>query len=246
MSEKALQPVLTDIVNMQLSKRDLIELLETEAEVELNNSLEIANDNLTKAIEKKDKIIQKYVEFERDQDEKLCKGLKQEILDKAKKFNINIADEHVKIKYLVTWEEIKQITVRDSNEREIYIAVTDYREYLRDIEEGTLKTKIKLYYKADEIEITIYSKEKKIKAPISYISQRAKLIDKIVAAQNEYLEQEKLVSEINKEICNIPKKIKVLSAGITRSALNSSDRGKSIIRLLDSLKRENKRVLAKK
>ena len=238
----ALAPILTDIVNMQLSKKDLIELLETEAETELENSLDIAMADLDDASKKFDHAKQKFSEFEKKQDSKLCSSLEKTLLSKLDKFQLD--PEKIKVRCNAQWINLESKQARDANNHEIYINDLGYTHYyLKIITKGELRISVKITYDYDNIRIEANSEQKTIKAPADYLRKRLALCDDLINTCNKLEIERKKVKDIKEDIANIPKKIKKLSSGITRTALASSDKGKSILKLMNSLKRENQKAI---
>ena len=242
--ENALAPVLTDIVNMQLNKKDLVELLEAEAEQELNNNLILAKKDLDDADSLFNTSIDNYITYNNNIDNKLCAKYIKELVALAA--TLDITENELEIEQQVKWTNKNTKEIKDKYNNIIYIY--DKRgisTYLRHIVSNTasLNVSVKCTYNGVNLNFDRYIAE--IKLPQPTINKLNALADELMKLYNIKRDKKDIVYEINKNISLIPKRIKELSAGITRSALNSSDKGKNILKLLNSLKTSNKNSISK-
>lgn len=221
MSDTAvLAPQLNDIVNMQLSKKDLMEVLECDVMDQLEKTMEEAKKNYSILFEKYNSFHTKIKEEERSTIENR---------PETKKFIecMNVAcSDHKDTKHKIDWNVY---TCKDNGLRPEKLRATicfDVDGTYNSSTEGSLRFNIYLTKTESNVLEKLYKERKEAEAKAG--------------------EARAVVESCKENIINAPKKLKSLSASITKKALDSSDKGKTILKLLTQIRSEEKKEITSK
>ena len=235
-----MDPQMTEIVNCQLTKKDLMELLESERENELDAQIKAENKQIKLLKTESNVLFKELQELKTKEEAKLSKQAKTvgEKVLKSLSLPLTTSDG---ISLCET--DTKIILVPDAESESVYTSLHEYNTtWYSKVKEITVSATIRVNVNGDTTSVNFLKKiqcdiPEQVKEKLLELDYQVYSFAKAIAAQ------EQVVRNLRHTQANLKGEMKTLSAGITRTALAGNDKGKAVLDLLAKLRNEAKKQI---